>query len=150
MELECPVSCRHCESDLWRARPFHKLLRDLEKVDYHGDDKEGNPIAREVVTDRLRSLSFFLSIIDMDLSALLGPTPVLECNWLDEVHLRLMAMIPEPLCKLSLADIYGRPIVSDDEVRLLAALHGVDPITIVDESARSYFIDSIVLPYRSR
>jgi hypothetical protein len=150
MERECPVSCRHCESDLWRARAFHKLLRDLEKVYYHGDDKEGNPIARDVVIDRQRTLSFFLSTIGMDSSALLGPTPVLEYNWLDEVHLRLMAMIPEPLRKLYPADISGRPIVSDDELRLLAALHGVDPTTIVEESARSFFLDSIVLPYRSR
>jgi ShK domain-like len=73
---ECPLSCQVCDTDGHRARSVLRLLsEELPQVYYlrpttggtlDGHRQHAPPLDRDVVRDRFRTLSFFMSLLGMD------------------------------------------------------------------------------------
>ena len=138
MDHECPLTCQRCV--FFKGQAFLSfLLEDLSKayetsVSHHASTED-----RDVVANRHRSLVLLMTTVGMDPSLLSKQLDGKDGNWLEELHRRVYALIPAAL--LSLYKDPSGPI-TDDELDLLASLHGIPGRTTV--------LNSILMPYRSR
>jgi ShK domain-like len=139
----CPLACRVCHHDDYRARQFlHVLWKQLPEQYYNtkNDSSSSGPTLssttatnnkKDVNESRFRAMQFILSRLDMDPTLINKPLNIDEDgNWAKELHSKLMAVIPAPLLRL-----YASPsslektqqeddVQKDNDIQFLMTLFG--------------------------
>ncbi|GAX25474.1 hypothetical protein FisN_12Lu015 [Fistulifera solaris] len=125
METICPVACRLCHTELFRARAWLDLLQELNRM-YSTNEFD-------VVTRRQRVLE--------DLMSRLGMSTNPSNHFAEELVQRIHAVIPR-----FLANLYStKEPLTKEEMSLLCELHGLDLNLPADQVKLA-----VLVPYRER
>jgi hypothetical protein len=127
METNCPVACRLCHTELFRARAWLDVLQELTRV-YYTDEA-----SVDVVTRRQRVLE--------ELRSHLGMSTNQSDHFAEELVRRIHAVIPQFLAKLYSME----ETPTEQETSLLCELHGLDPNLPVDQVKVA-----VLIQYRER
>ncbi|GAX15928.1 hypothetical protein FisN_UnNu079 [Fistulifera solaris] len=127
METNCPVACRLCHTELFRARAWLDLLQELHRV-YSTDEA-----SVDVVTRRQRVLEELMSHLGMSTN---------QSNYFaEELVRRIHAVIPRFLAKL----YSTKEPLTEQEMSLMCQLHGLDPNLPADQVKLA-----VLVQYRER